>query len=889
MKRKGLICGLISCVFACIAMAVSAVKVDTASADTNTVYPFETGVNAFEYGVEVTVPSTEWSVIYYKPYCALQGVAQFQGIQDGGVLALQVSTQESIAIYMTAWDDAAQYGYGWNSAWFMYEDGTIIDVFSNGAGIELPAYASGALIVPTLGFGMSDWSKVTLVMANFHSTYAGRTVELGALGYALDNTLAGMSLLTPLDNQSQWIITGGDFSPIIGTKTETATYPLATDKNAFAYGRTWTITEEMSTWAKVYYTPNGTYALDSKGYLALQIEALTDVAIYPTVWDNAAEVGFMGYAYFVSENGAVDKCLCINGHVQIEQGAKGMLVMPLSGFASSTFNWATTTLFIVNVNADVYGAQSAKLGAVNYYANETAQMQAYTALNETAQIQTNGIGSLEVIEYVQDQVKNDMRKGDNAFAYGAVWSGVQQTQDNAWPKTVVDFDAPVAVDKTNGIIAIQMEISCESGFLFLPSLWDGAGESYLLGSATFISEDGVAVTYENTNGNLYLPAGKGVLVMKMADFDNNTNWNAVTSMIITINSAYAYNFELKLGEVGYYTDVTAAMQKILVLDSVDDFNQYHLYGDGTLAYIMDKELAQTPVLVTFTNEEGETLFTQDVLHYQAVVKPENPTKEVAGYQVSFLGWYYGDAEWDFATTITKPLTLVAKFAVSVIEYTVTFVADNATVGTATYTVENKDITAPAVPAKDGYTGVWETYELTTGDVTVNAVYTAIEYTVTFVADGATVGTATYTVENKDITVPAVPAKDGYTGAWEVYELTTGDVTVNAVYTEIPVEDDETSSSDSTSDDETSTGDSTSEEETSTDSASEDETSTDSTSESVGSSEEKPAESDSALPDDTASSSNSTLPLGCFGSVGGMAIGVAMLGMAVAAVLKKKED
>ena len=34
---------------------------------------------------------------------------------------------------------------------------------------------------------------------------------------------------------------------------------------------------------------------------------------------------------------------------------------------------------------------------------------------------------------------------------------------------------------------------------------------------------------------------------------------------------------------------------------------------------------------------------------------------------------------------------------------------------------------------------------------------------------------------------------------------------------------------------------------------------------------------------------STLPIGCFGSVGGMAIGVAMLGVAVAAVLKKKED
>jgi len=31
-------------------------------------------------------------------------------------------------------------------------------------------------------------------------------------------------------------------------------------------------------------------------------------------------------------------------------------------------------------------------------------------------------------------------------------------------------------------------------------------------------------------------------------------------------------------------------------------------------------------------------------------------------------------------------------------------------------------------------------------------------------------------------VPAVPAKDGYTGVWEAYELAIGGVTVNAVYT-----------------------------------------------------------------------------------------------------------
>ncbi|MBE7078422.1 MAG: hypothetical protein E7380_01000 [Clostridiales bacterium] len=124
---------------------------------------------------------------------------------------------------------------------------------------------------------------------------------------------------------------------------------------------------------------------------------------------------------------------------------------------------------------------------------------------------------------------------------------------------------------------------------------------------------------------------------------------------------------------------------------------------------------------------------------------------------------------------------------TIIEYTVTFVADGETVGSDTYTVDDKEITVPEVPAKEHYTAAWAAYELTTGDVTVNAVYTAVEYTVTFVADGETVGSDTYTVDDKEITVPEVPAKDGYTGAWATYELNGGDVTVEAVYTAIPAE------------------------------------------------------------------------------------------------------
>ena len=90
--------------------------------------------------------------------------------------------------------------------------------------------------------------------------------------------------------------------------------------------------------------------------------------------------------------------------------------------------------------------------------------------------------------------------------------------------------------------------------------------------------------------------------------------------------------------------------------------------------------------------------------------------------------------------------------------------------------------------KAGYTKAWSDFEVAANDLTINAVYTLISYSVTFKADGNVIATLYYTVENPTITAPEVPAKEGFTGAWESYELTTGDIVVNAIYTENPVVD-----------------------------------------------------------------------------------------------------
>jgi uncharacterized repeat protein (TIGR02543 family) len=251
--------------------------------------------------------------------------------------------------------------------------------------------------------------------------------------------------------------------------------------------------------------------------------------------------------------------------------------------------------------------------------------------------------------------------------------------------------------------------------------------------------------------------------------------------------------------------------------------------DGNVEIVV--ETVPVNYTVTFDVAGGSAVAAQTVPYGTSASALENFSSEKAGY--TFAGWTLADGSAIPEGAVVES-DITVKAAWTIIEYTVTFKNGDEVIGTATYTVENKQISEPAVPAKENYTGAWESYELTTGDVVVNVQYTPIEYTVTFKADGKVVATETYTVEDKDITVPAVPEKEGYTGVWESYELTTGDVVVNAQYTEIVVDN--------------------------------------------------PPVENPSVDDNTVS----TL-FGCAGSVSGLSVGVMALGVAVLFAKKKKED
>ena len=178
--------------------------------------------------------------------------------------------------------------------------------------------------------------------------------------------------------------------------------------------------------------------------------------------------------------------------------------------------------------------------------------------------------------------------------------------------------------------------------------------------------------------------------------------------------------------------------------------------------------------VTFNNQGSTTVV--EVVEGGKAQKPQDPIK--AGYE--FDGWYLGNEEYSFDSTVSGDITVEAKF--TAISYAITYNLNGGTVETAnpaTYTIETETFTLNnPIKANFEFAGWVEGENLatltatvtkgTTGNKTFTATYVATVYNITYDYDlGIASNPTTYTVE--DEVVLKAPIKLGYnfTGwTWE---------------------------------------------------------------------------------------------------------------------------
>ena len=394
-----------------------------------------------------------------------------------------------------------------------------------------------------------------------------------------------------------------------------------------------------------------------------------------------------------------------------------------------------------SVKAPVIPAEYEKLGYTvaweSYSLNQTKNLVVnleYKAIEYTATFMADGV----VVDTVKFTVEDDTIAEPAVPAklgYTGAWEAYTLGMEDITINAVYEVIEYTATFKADGVVVGTVIFTVEDDSITEPAVpakagYLGAWEAYTLGAADIE----INAVYEAIEYTATFKAD-GVVV--------DTVKFTVEDTFITEPTVPA-----KLGYTGAWEAYTLGTEDITI-------NAIYEAIEYTATFMADGVVVDT---VKFTVED--TFITE----------PRVPAK---------LGY---TGAWEAYTLGAADITINAEY--TAIEYTATFKADGVVVDTVKFTVEDTSITEPRVPAKVGYTGVWEAYTLGTEDITINAVYTAIEYTATFKADGVVVDTVKFTVEDTFITEPTVPAKVGYTGVWEAYTLGTEDITINAVYTAI---------------------------------------------------------------------------------------------------------
>lgn len=192
-----------------------------------------------------------------------------------------------------------------------------------------------------------------------------------------------------------------------------------------------------------------------------------------------------------------------------------------------------------------------------------------------------------------------------------------------------------------------------------------------------------------------------------------------------------------------------------------------------------KEVVSVKYTVTFNSNGGSNFAGQEIKEGQRVTNPGIPAYE--GYK--FLYWELDGVEYNFTNSVTKNITLTAKWEKDETKpvggdeektkYTVTFNSDGGSDVVTQNVTEGNKATTPTKPTKKGYT--FKGWYLNNIEYDFNSPITSnveliakwekevvVKYTVTFDSNGGSAVSSQSVISGNKATVPTKPTRSGYT-------------------------------------------------------------------------------------------------------------------------------
>lgn len=364
-------------------------------------------------------------------------------------------------------------------------------------------------------------------------------------------------------------------------------YPFGLGEEAFKNAPTWngyTAQTANDTWQYLEsHIPATDLSAAKEYYMAVEIKA--------AMGNPGFTIGLLNYGnryatygndkvlYTVNASGEVKEIKSMYDSINLGEGFEGMLVMPLSslswvGWAGADKTLAQVTGIFIETNAKYNWNFALTIGEIGFYEGNFQRGGKFTLvkdLSEDAQkgAYYNADPANNKLEWPQApkpsivgvEVEYPFQTGENAFTNGMLWNGIVKASKDNWQTLMINFDAT----DLSAATYIAVQYYSKAGAPGMTYGLQNAGARYsLAGKADgeviyFVEEDGIVkqgaeVLYSASNifytGMLLIPMdAMGWQFGNDADRD----LSKIHQFILTTNSFYNYNYEIVIGEFGYYT------------------------------------------------------------------------------------------------------------------------------------------------------------------------------------------------------------------------------------------------------------------------------------------------------------------------------------------------